>query len=160
MFNPVPGKPDEPDKPNEPEDSAAEPPLQQPLSFTPDPGIDEEAYTYALECLLKGNTPAQVRRRLIDAGHSKLQANQIIQAAVNFRQQYEANQRGSAARFGGGTLIIFGLGMWIASWLYRMAGGPSDACISLGMAGTDIIGLILVIMGFVRVVRGRASNRS
>jgi hypothetical protein len=150
VFNPI------PDRNDEPEESAAQmPPVQD--SASANQGADDEAYTYALECLLKGSKPADIRKSLIDAGYSRSQADRFVQTAIDFQREHEAVHGASERRKGGGLLVAVGLVLWIAGALVRM-GRPTEGflvCILL----TDILGLVLVVGGIARFVwRRRAGS--
>ncbi len=117
--------------------------------------IREDAYVYALEQLIKGTKPRDIRVSLIDAGYTPKQVEQIIQYATNYRKQH-ANDVPVGETKGGGQLIVGGLGVWMLNFFIRnflqtvRIGG---AIPSLIMLGIDILGLVLVIMGIIRVIR-------
>jgi hypothetical protein len=88
MFNPTPGKPD-----NEPEPQPLSPAnVQMPASYQPDPAIEDEAYTYALERLLPGIKPREICKSLIEMGYTKPQADMILQTALQFQRDDDAKQ--------------------------------------------------------------------
>src|ERR1043165_2984663 len=58
-----------------------------------DNDIADETYLYALESLLKGEKPRDIREKLTDAGHSAKQAETIVQAALRFKQDKEVQEQ-------------------------------------------------------------------
>jgi transposase-like protein len=80
----------------------------------PEPEEDEiadEAYTYALERLLKGGTTGEVRRSLLESGYSEIQADQIMRTAVRYQRQSQASgvQPVAPGRPGSRNLVIGGV---------------------------------------------------
>ncbi len=148
MFNPTPGKPDEPQAspstPNQKNDAAQE------------GNIPDEAYTYALECLLKGSKPSDVRRSLLDAGYTQSQADEIIQVAVSYRNNSEANahmsgesrQDGSRNMMIGGIICLVGIVITFGT-LMSASGG-----------GRYVIAWGAIIFGGIQFFRGLAQSKS
>jgi len=75
MFNPPPPGPND-----------AGPPAKSPEQQ------DDALLAYVLQCLEKGSKPADVRKQLIAQGMSKEEANQVVQAVVNWRSQHYSKE--------------------------------------------------------------------
>ena len=123
--------------------------------------IDDTAYIYALEQLVKGTKVKDIRVNLIDAGYTPKQVERIIQYATNYRKQHE-NDVPVGKTEGGGQLIVSGLVVWILNFIFRYflqtvrieGAGPSFV-----LLGIDIVGLIMVVMGIARIVRRNRAKK-
>lgn len=148
MFNPTPGKPDEP------EGTPTATPPQEPASDA-DRSIPDEAYTYALECLLKGSKPSEVRRSLLDAGHSHRDADEIIRVAVQYRNESEANDQlqgerrsdGTRNMLIGGAVCLIGIAITLATLA------------SAANRGSFVVAWGAILFGAIQFFRGMAQSR-
>ena len=76
------------------------------------PEIQDEAYVFALERLLKGAKPRDVRKNLVRQGFSSSDADHIIQTALKFQRDQEAKERqypGGGGRSGQRNMVIGGI---------------------------------------------------
>jgi transposase-like protein len=89
----------------------ADEPEPEPESEPEEDEIADEAYTYALERLLKGRTTGEVRRSLLDSGYSDTQADQIMRTAIKYQRQSAAGgvQPAAPARPGARNIVIGGV---------------------------------------------------
>jgi hypothetical protein len=139
-----------------PAELAAETPPESPEISVDEHGIPDDAYVYALEQLLKGRKPKEIRKSLAEAGYTPNQLDKIIQYATNYRSQHDADPVGPA----GGAMapIVIGLMLWVGGAMAKYAGirGMEASFVFLL---TDIAGLVLIIIGVVRFVRGRRARK-
>jgi hypothetical protein len=116
--------------------------------------IREEDYVYALEQLMKGRKPGEIRKSLIDAGHPAKQADQIVQYAVKYRNDHqedgvsadENRQRGKRNMWIGAGIFLLGVVLTVGSF----ASGGSRVVIAYGAIG----------VGIVQFLRGAAQSKS
>jgi hypothetical protein len=102
-----------------------------PMSPPADQPIDDEAYCYALEWLAKGSRPSDVRRNLIDSGHSPTQADRIVQKALQFKRDHESMQavnidNGNSAKRNmviGGLICLAGIAITLGTMASASGGG-------------------------------------
>jgi hypothetical protein len=117
----------------------------------PQPAINDEAYAYALECLLKGSKPRDVRRRLLDAGYTGSQADRILNTAMQYQKNSEARERmtpGSGGNTGqrnmliGGIICVIGIVVTLGT-MAASAGG-----------GSYVVAWGAIVFGGLQFVRG------
>jgi hypothetical protein len=108
------------------------------------PAIPDEAYTYALEQLMRGSRPADVRKSLLSAGYQARQVDQIISYAQQYQREHEP--AGDAANHG--VYISVGVMLWIVGIVVRV-GRIGDGMLSPLIFLTDFVGLILIVVGIV-----------
>jgi hypothetical protein len=64
-----------------------------------DSEINDEMYVYALERLVKGQPTGDVRKKIIEAGYKPSQADQIVQTALRFHHEREAQAKLEASAY-------------------------------------------------------------
>jgi hypothetical protein len=114
--------------------------------------ISDEACCYALECLLKGSKPSDVRRRLLDAGHLPKQVEKTMQIALQYKRDHEAEatqasseDSGSGNRnmLIGGAVCLIGILITFFSFASASSGG-----------GRFILAWGAIIFGGLQFIRG------
>ena len=131
--------------------------LPQPSALqSAQPDVSDEAYCYALERLLKGSKPGDVRQSLMDSGHSATEAARIVQTALQYKNEQEAMQAADprAGNSGGTNMLIGGAicVIGIAVTLLSLQSGSSRAIIAWGA----------ILFGGIQFFRGvaQSTNRS
>ncbi len=103
--------------------------------------INDEAYLYALECLLKGTKPRDVRKSLLESGHSAKQADQILETAIKFQKTNENKEKmmdGSGGNTGqrnmviGGIVCLIGIVITLGTMSAAMQSGGGQYIIAWG----------------------------
>jgi hypothetical protein len=118
-------------------------------------GIDDAAYTYALEQLSKGCRPADVGQCLVDAGHTESHADQIVQSALD--SQHRDQDQIDISTGGGGTgwngnmitgaiVCLLGIVITVGSFMAAQGGG------------TYFLAYGAIIWGAIQFFRGAAQK--
>lgn len=127
------------------------------LPIAADPGIPDKVYVEALESLLAGTRPREVRKSLVQAGYSPQQADRILQTAQHYQRENEALERakldihGNSGRQNmiiGGTICVIGLIVTVGSCLVASKTG-----------GTFLVASGAVFWGGAQFFRGFIQSR-
>jgi hypothetical protein len=104
--------------------------IEQPAekSASDETAIPEEVYTYALDQLVKGFKPPEIRRSLADAGYAPRQVDTIMECAMNYHkregaQSIAATRAGIAGILPGCALVIIGIVITIGTMSMASSGG-------------------------------------
>ena len=111
--------------------------------FSPphDPNIKDEVYVHALECLMEGQRPRDVRKGLLDAGYSGKQADQILQTAIKYQRQGQGPKTPAAAdgvnpgvrnMMIGGIVVLFGIVVTVGSMTVAASAGGGKYVLAWG----------------------------
>ena len=136
-----------------PKDQFSAQPLPQPGAQQPAPlEVTDEAYLYALDCLLKGSKPAEVRRLLLDSGYTARQADKIVQTAMQYRNDHDAANAANVDSEGnsgtrnmviGGIVCLIGVAVTLGTMSAASGGG-----------GKYIVAWGAIVFGAIQFFRG------
>jgi cation transport ATPase/DNA-directed RNA polymerase subunit RPC12/RpoP len=97
-----------------------------------DPEIKDEMYVYALERLAKGQKSGDVRKQIIEAGYKPSQADRIVQSALRFQREQEAQAQQEASAYKaagprnmaiGGVICLIGIVVTVGTMAMASGGG-------------------------------------
>ncbi len=118
-----------------------------------DPAISDDAYLFALEQLLKGTKPREVRKSLVESGHTAQQANTIVQTALQFKKDDEARERAMPDSGGNSGMRNMAIGGIICVVGIVITIGTFSAATQAG-GGTYTIAWGAIVFGFIQFMRG------
>jgi hypothetical protein len=108
-------------------------PPAKPSAVAGDSEINDEMYAYALERLVKGQPTGDVRESIIEAGYKPSQADQIVQTALRYQREQEAQAQLEANAYKaagprnmaiGGIICLVGIAVTVGTMtMARESGG-------------------------------------
>ncbi len=129
----------------------------EPVPLSQEPGVPDEVYVAALESLLKGKRPREVRKGLVKSGYSGSQAEHIVRTAVQFQKDKEMEEKlmpNSGGRTGQTNMVIGGIvflvGLVLTLGTMAMASG----------GGTYVVAWGAIVFGGLQFLRGLAQSRN
>jgi hypothetical protein len=134
-----------------------EPPAK-PSAIAGDSEINDEMYVYALERLVKGQPSRDVRKSIIEAGYKPSQADQIVQTAVRYQREQEAQAQLAARAYKaagprnmviGGIICLVGIVVTVGTMAMAGQGG-----------GRFILAWGAIVCGAIQFFRGFMQSRS
>jgi hypothetical protein len=97
-----------------------------------DSEINDEMYVYALERLVKGQPPYDVRKQIVEAGYKPSQADQIVNTALRYQREREAQAQLEASAYKaagprnmaiGGIICLVGVFVTVGTMAMASEGG-------------------------------------
>jgi hypothetical protein len=134
-----------------------EPPAM-PSTIAGEPEIKDDMYVYALERLEKGQKARDVRKQIIEAGYEPSQADQIVQTALRYQREREAQaqQEASAYKAAGPRNMAIGGIICLASIVVTVG---TMAMASEG-GGRFILAWGAIVCGAIQFYRGLRQSTS
>ena len=149
MFFPQRGKSDEEIAAESKKEQQPAPQLQDdPTPADEAPSFDDDLCFWAHLRMTRGDSEAQVRKRLREAGHPPKHANEIVQTAIYHRDYFHQRAKSQASarsiKFGC-AMLVGGLLLAFAS---KMAGSAVGTFLYFVFTGLFVGGFGLVVRGF------------